>query len=105
MRVHQEHLIISQEMAALPFRKQPAAMIPVKRAPDRDAINRDLTSNSADRLTTKSSYLFEHRHATRQMTMLRQKCRERLGWEDDDEIVHHRLIQRLYHIQPDRRTL
>src|SRR5256885_1638600 len=69
MRVHQEHLIISQEMAALPFRKQPAAMIPVKREPDRDAIDRELTSNSADGLVTKSSYLFEHRHAPRQITM------------------------------------
>ena len=105
MRVHQEYLIISEEMAALPFRKRPAAMIPVKRAPDQDAINRDLMSNSADGLTTKSSYLFEHRHATRQIAMLHQKCRQRLRWDDDDEIVHHRLTQRLYHIQPKARSL
>src|SRR5947209_10504681 len=76
-----------------------------ERAPDQDAINRDLISNSADGLTTNSSYLLEHRYATRQIAMLRHKCRDRLGREDDNEIIQHRLTQRVDYIQPDRRTL
>ena len=105
MQVHEEYFIVCKVLTALPVGQRSAAGVAFERLPHLDAINRYLIANAANRLIRNGTNAFEQRHATREMTSIGQKCRERLRWNDDHEIVHHQLARRLYSIQSDRCTL
>ena len=94
MQVHEEYFIVCKVVTALPVGQRSAAGVAFERLPHLDAINRYLISNTANRLIRNGTNAFEQRHATREMTSIGQKCRERLRWNDDRKIVHHQLTRR-----------
>ena len=104
MQVHEEYFIVRKVSTTLPVGQRSAAGVAFERLPHLDPINHYPIPNTANRLIRNGTNAFEQRHATRDMTSIGQKCRERLRWKDERKIVHHQLTHRLYSIQSDRCT-
>ena len=89
MQIHEEYFIVCEVSTTLPFGQRSAAGVAFERLRHLDPINRYLVANTANRLIRNGTNAFEQRHATREMTSIGQKCRERLRWNKRCKWLNH----------------
>src|SRR5882757_490416 len=100
--IHQEHLMVRDEPAALPARQDPSEMIAVLRMAQGHPVDGDHPAGSADILTWKGSDMLQERNAPRQIAARFEEGCERFRRLDDDKVTDVMDVGWFHRIKPDR---
>lgn len=78
--------MLANDAATLPARERTASAVALARGGDRNGVDGDDDSISADGLAGKSQHVLHERHAARQIPAIGQKALELFWRSDNDEI-------------------